>query len=92
MSAQTKWLEIKGNTSKAETKNLTEVLSRKMDQEIFQSIKVVVETWSKLMDLEENKTVKSMWAAVGGEEEIKAACKGLFNRLLLPFRKEKAFP
>lgn len=33
-----------------------------------------------------------MWAAVGGEEEIKAACKGLFNKLLLPFCEEKAFP
>ena len=49
-------------------------------------------TWSKLLEWEENKTVKLTWAAVGGEEEIKAACKGLFNRLLLPFCEEKAFP
>ena len=55
-----------------------------MEQEIFQSMEVVVErTWSKPLELEENKTMKLTWAAVGGEEEIKAACKGLFNRLYL---------
>lgn len=64
-----------------------------MEQEIFQSMEVVVErTWSKPLELEENKTMKLTWAAVGSEEEIKAACKGLFNRLLLPCREEKAFP
>ena len=30
-----------------------------------------------------------MWAAVCGEEKIEAACKGLFNRLLLLFEEEK---
>ena len=76
--------------SKAGTKKLTAVLRKKMEQEIFESIKGLVETtWSKPLGLEENVTAKLMWAAVCGEEKIKAACKGLFNRLLLLFEEEK---
>ena len=76
--------------SKAGTKKLTAVLRKKTKQETFESIKGLVETtWSKPLGLEENVTAKLMWAAVCGEEKIKAACKGLFNRLLLLFEEEK---
>ena len=69
---------------------LTAVLRKKTEQEIFESIKGLVETtWRKPLGLEENVTAKLMWAAVCGEEKIKAACKGLFNRLLLLFEEEK---
>ena len=76
--------------SKARTKKLTAVLWKRTEQEIFESIKGLAETtWSKLLGLEGNVTAQLMWAAVCGEEKIKAACKGLFNRLLLLFQEEK---